>query len=75
MKTATAKKKWQRVKFQRTGLAGLQKDLAAFEKKYGMTTETFVQKVWSGELGECDDFVDWLGLTEIQKDMMNGRAS
>lgn len=74
MKTATAKKKWQRVKFQRTGLAGLEKDLAAFEKKYGMTTETFVQKVWSGELGESKDFIMWLGQAETHKDMMNGSA-
>lgn len=73
-KTVRPPQKWQRITFQRVGLAGLKDDLAAFEKKYGMTTEVFVQKVWSGELEECDDFVDWLGLSEIRKDMLNGRA-
>ncbi len=74
-KTPNTQKKWKRITFQRVGLAGLKKDLAAFEKKYGMSTATFVQKVWSGELEECNDFNDWLGLAELQKDMANGRAA
>jgi hypothetical protein len=46
------------------GIAGLKKELAAFEKKYGMSTETFLKKVHRGELDECNDFIDWLGLAE-----------
>lgn len=75
MKTAPAQKKWKRTTYQRVGLAGLRKDLAAFEKKYGMPTETFVQKVWSGELEECKDFIMWLGHAETYQDMMNGRTA
>ncbi len=75
MKTAATQKKWKRITYKRVGLAGLKKELAAFEKKYGMPTETFVKKVWSGELEECNDFIDWLGLAEIHQDMMNGRTA
>ncbi len=74
-KTTPTPKKWQRITFQRVGLAGLKDDLAAFEKKYGMTTEAFVQKVWSGELEESKDFIMWLGHAETYKDMMNGSAA
>ncbi len=72
MKTASSKKR-KRIVVRHVGLAGLKKDLAAFEKKYAMPTATFVKKVWSGELDESKDFIIWLSLAEIHKDMMNGR--
>jgi hypothetical protein len=75
MKTASTTKKWKRITYKRVGLAGLKKELAAFEKKYGMPTETFVKKVWSGELEESKDFIMWLGHAEIYQDMMNGRKA
>ncbi len=63
MKTMT-KKKFKTMTVKYVGIAGLKKELAAFEKKYGMSTETFLKKVYRGELDECNDFIDWLGLAE-----------
>ncbi len=74
MKTASNPKR-SRVTVRHVGLAGLKRKLAGFEKKYGMTTPTFVKKVWSGKLEESKDFLMWLGAAEqfdhIQK---NGRV-
>jgi len=65
MKTiSTTRKKWKQITVKRVGLAGLKKELAGFEKKYGLSTETFLQKVYRGELSESNDFIDWLGLAE-----------
>ena len=66
MKTTTRKKS-SKPKIQNVGIAGLKKKLAAFEKKYGMSTDIFLQKVESGELAESNDFIDWLGLAEIDQ--------
>lgn len=74
MKTASSKK-WKKIVVQHVGLAGLKKDLAAFEKKYDMPTATFVKKVWGGELDESRDFIVWLSLAEIHQDMMNERKT
>ncbi|NUO79914.1 hypothetical protein HUU05_07540 [candidate division KSB1 bacterium] len=57
------------------GVAGLKRKLAAFEKKYSMSTPTFVKKVWSGELEESKDFIMWLGAAEqYQIIQRNGQA-
>jgi len=72
---APSSPKRKRIVVRHVGLAGLKRDLSAFEKKYGMPTATFVKKVWSGELEECKDFIVWLSLAEIHKDMMNGRKA
>jgi len=65
MKTiSTTRKKWKQITVKRVGLAGLKKELDGFEKKYSMPTETFLQKVYRGELSESNDFIDWLGLAE-----------
>jgi hypothetical protein len=66
MKTIIKKsqKKWKQITVKHVGLAGLKKELAAFEKKYGMSTLIFLQKVERGELDECNDFIDWLGLAK-----------
>lgn len=58
------KKKFKTMTVKYVGIAGLKKELAAFEKKYGMSTEAFLKKVYRGELDECNDFIDWLGLAE-----------
>jgi hypothetical protein len=71
MKTI-AKKKWKSVTFKNIGVAGLKKELAAFEKKYGMSTETFLQKIDRGELAESNDFIDWLGLADIDQHIQQG---
>lgn len=72
MKTVTAAKRKPLV-VKRVGFAGLKKDLASFEKKYGMSTPAFVKKVWGGELEESKDFIVWLALSEIHHDMRNGK--
>ncbi len=66
MKSITKKsqKKWKQITVKHIGLVGLKKELAAFEKKYGMSTSTFLQKVERGELDESNDFIDWLGLAK-----------
>lgn len=74
MKTAT-RKKLLKPKIQRVGLAGLKRELAAFEKKYKMPTEIFLQKVESGELSESNDFIDWLGLAEAYQHITRGKSN
>jgi len=68
MKTMT-KKKFKTMTVKYVGIAGLKKELAAFEKKYSMSTETFVKKVYRGELSESNDFIDWLGLADLYQDI------
>jgi hypothetical protein len=68
-------KKWKQIKFKRVGIAGLKKELAGFEKKYGMPTQLFLQKVERGELAESNDFIDWLGLAEIYQHIQQEKTS
>jgi hypothetical protein len=63
MKTTTIKKV-SKPKIRRVGVAGFKKELADLEKKYKMTTETFLQKVQSGEMEDTHDIVRWLGTAE-----------
>jgi hypothetical protein len=73
MSTKTlSSKKWKTIKFKRVGLAGLKKELVGFEKKYGMPTQLFLQKIERGELAESNDFIDWLGLAEIYQKIEQG---
>lgn len=64
---SVAKEKWKCVNFKNVGIAGLKKELAVFEKKYGWSTQTFLQKIERGELDENNDFIDWLGLAQIDR--------
>ena len=66
MKTTT-RKKLSKPKIRRVGIAGLKKELSAFEKKYKMTTEIFLQKVESGEMEDTHDIVRWLGTAETYR--------
>jgi len=68
MKTIVEKKR-HRIVFKNVGIAGLKKDLAAFEKKYGWSTRAFLQKIERGELKESNDFIDWLGLADLYRDI------
>lgn len=70
---STTKRKVSKPKIRRVGIAGLKKELAGFEKKYKMTTETFLQKVQSGEMEDTHEVVKWLGLAEFYQDMMRGK--
>jgi len=67
-----AKKKFKTMTVKYVGIAGLKKELAAFEKKHDMSTQTFLQKIDRGELDECNDFIDWLGLAEIDRHIQMG---
>jgi len=71
MKTIS-KRKWKAVTFKNIGIPGLKKELAVFEKKYGMSTQTFLQKIEKGELSESNDFIDWLGLADIHQHIQQG---
>jgi len=73
MKTTT-RKKLSKPKIRRVGIAGLKKELLAFEKKYKMTTEIFLQKVQSGEMEDTHEVMMWLGLAETHQRIMNGRS-
>lgn len=55
---------------KRVGIAGLKRKLAGFEKKYGMSTQIFLQKIDRGELSESNDFIDWLGLAELYRNIL-----
>ena len=68
MKTI-AEKKRLRIVFKNVGVAGLRRRLAGFEKKYNMSTQAFLQRIDRGELSECNDFIDWLGLAELYDDI------
>ena len=35
--------------------------IKAFETKYGFTTDVFLQKYSSGELGDEEDYISWYG--------------
>jgi len=72
MKT-TARKKLSKPKIRRVGIAGLKKELLAFEKKFKMTTEIFLQKVQSGEMEDTHEVMMWLALAETHQRIMNGR--
>jgi hypothetical protein len=67
MKTISTKK---RMIVKRVGVAGLKRRLAGFEKKYGMSTQIFLEKIERGELSESNDFIDWLGLAELYQNIL-----
>lgn len=46
-------------------LRELKNDLAAFEKKYGMTTTDFYRKFQAGETDDRMDFVEWASLSQM----------
>lgn len=74
MKTTT-KKKVSKPKIRHVGIAGLKKELSAFEKKYKMTTEVFLQRVESGEMEDTHEVVKWLGLAETHQRIVKGRSN
>jgi hypothetical protein len=48
--------------------------LAAFEKKYKMPTDEFLQKVENGEMDDRLDFMRWLGLAEFHETLLARRV-
>ncbi len=49
----------------------IRKEIEGFKKRYGMSSEEFVNKFERGELGDDQDYFEWWGLarglTEIEK--------
>ncbi|MCG3120943.1 MAG: hypothetical protein ALAOOOJD_03864 [bacterium] len=70
-KTLSPKK---RMLVKRVGIAGLKRKMAGFEKKYGMSTQIFLKKIDRGELSESNDFIDWLGLAELYRNILARRS-
>ena len=46
-------------------ILNIEKDLKKFEKKYGMSSESFYHKFSNGEIDDSDDFIVWAGIYEM----------
>lgn len=53
----------------RAQLRELENDLAAFEKKYGMTTSDFYRKFQTGATDDRMDFVEWASLAQMAQNL------
>lgn len=47
------------------GIVNLQIDLKSLEKKYNLSSESFMQRFEAGELGDEQDYIIWAGLLEM----------
>jgi len=47
------------------GIINIQLDLKSFEKKYGLRSKDFYQKFKSGEFGDDEDYIIWVGIYEM----------
>jgi hypothetical protein len=43
----------------------LLREIRAFERTYGMSSEQFLERFNRGQLGHCTDFIDWAGLLDV----------
>ncbi len=43
--------------------------IAAFEKKYNLSTEMFLKKFDSGELGDDADFIEWFAYSDMKSEL------
>jgi hypothetical protein len=55
----------------RLRMARYLRDLADFEKRYGMESSTFYRRFETGELGDSADWFEWAGLYELKQDLGN----
>ena len=55
-----------KVKVERLSPADIERELNAFEAKFGMTTEEFLRKWELGEMGDDEDVFDWRGLVYLR---------
>lgn len=53
----------------RQRLARYERDLDAFEQRYGTDSPTFYRRFEAGELGDGMDFFEWAGLYELPQDL------
>ena len=54
----------------RLRLERYERDLWAFEQRYGMESTAFYQRFEAGELGDSMDFFEWAGLCELRADIL-----
>ena len=55
----------------RLRMARYLRDMADFEKRYGMESSTFYRRFETGELGDSADWFEWAGLYELKQDLGN----
>ncbi len=55
------------IKQDQTDLQRIQKALAEFEKRYGMSSAQFWTKYQAGELADTADFMEWNALYKMQQ--------
>jgi len=60
-KRVTEPRAYRRMVLRRLSVDDLKAQLGEYESKYGMKSEEFYRKVFSGELEEHMDFISWLG--------------
>jgi hypothetical protein len=51
------------------------KQIKAFEKKYGMTTSSFLVKFEKGKTGDDRDFLDWYAFHKILSSWIHTRSA
>ena len=49
----------------RIQICELEKDLSAFEKQYGMSSDLFYQRFQEGQAGDSMDFIEWASLVQM----------
>lgn len=53
----------------RVQLVETKKDLAAFEAKYGLTTEAFFKRYQAGKTDDRMDYVEWAALAQMAENL------
>ena len=53
----------------RRRLERYQHELAEFERRYGLDSNTFYRRFQAGELGDATDLFEWAGLYELAQDL------
>lgn len=50
---------------RRLSVSDIKRELAVYERKYGMTSSDFQKRYRAGELDGTQDFVRWMGLCRM----------
>ncbi len=56
-----------RLEFAQRRLSAYQASCATFERRYGMSTQEFLEKFESGTLGDQQEWFDWYAVAEGKK--------
>ena len=54
----------------RRRLERYERDLHAFEQRFGMDSATFYPRFEAGELGDAMDLFEWAGVYELRQDLL-----